>query len=284
MTLTQDATKSTTVTAPEIDQRVRFLDDLQTMEVDFSDFHLETSADVNAVYDRIEERIEASGEDLWFFLIDYSGSRIDPSAWFAFSRRGKALNHAHSMGSVRYDASEATRRQIERAAGTDAFDANLFADRDSALARIAKLPSKRREKIVHVPNHTRDEIAERFVFDAKEQILHIDLSGFVLEHSLDVDQLFDVLEARILDSGRRWYFLINYNDTRIMPGAWVEFAKRGKALNLGGSLGSVRYEAGSETEADIRLRAESQGFRPNIRNTRAEALERIAELKAAAGH
>ena len=45
------------------------------------------------------------------------------------------------------------------------------------------------------------------------------------------------------------------------------------------SLGSVRFAAGSETETDIRLRAETGGFRPNIRNTRAEALERIEEMK-----
>ena len=59
----------------------------------------------------------------------------------------------------------------------------------------------------------------------------------------------------------------------------MEYAARGKALNEAGSLGSVRYAPGSETETDIRLRAESGGFRPNIRNTREEALDRIAELK-----
>ena len=53
-------------------------------------------------------------------------------------------------------------------------------------------------------------------------------------------------------------------------------------LNETWSLGSVRYAPGSETETDIRMRAESQGFRPNIRNSRAEALERIAEMKAEA--
>ncbi len=42
----------------------------------------------------------------------------------------------------------------------------------------------------------------------------------------------------------------------------------------------MRYAAGSETEAEIRLRAESQDFRPNIRNTREEALERIDEMRA----
>jgi hypothetical protein len=44
----------------------------------------------------------------------------------------------------------------------------------------------------------------------------------------------------------------------------------------------VRYALGSETETDIRLRAESGGTRPNIRNTVEEAWERIEELKVAA--
>ena len=65
-----------------------------------------------------------------------------------------------------------------------------------------------------------------------------------------------------------------------MPPAWVRYAHRGKRLNEGASLGTVRYAAGSEAEADIRLRAESQGFRPNIRNTREEALERIEEMRS----
>jgi len=282
MTLTGQTAKSTGLSTDRIDARIHFLSDLQVMEVDFSDIHLGTSADVNAFYDRIEERIDGTGEDLWFFLVNYSRSRIDPAAWFAFSRRGKTLNHAHSMGSVRFDASPEKKRQIERAAGTESFDANLFADRDSALQRLKGLPSKRIRKIHHVANHTPDEIAARVAFDAAAGIMEIDLSNFVLEHSLDVDMLYDHLEERITATGRRWYFLVNYNDTRIMPAAWVQFAKRGKALNQGGALGSVRYEAGSETEADIRLRAESQGFRPNIRNTREAALDRIAELKAEA--
>ena len=42
----------------------------------------------------------------------------------------------------------------------------------------------------------------------------------------------------------------------------------------------MRYAAGSETEADIRLRAQTQGFRPNIRNTRQEALDLIEDLRA----
>ena len=115
-----------------------------------------------------------------------------------------------------------------------------------------------------------------------DEIMEIDLSDLTLFHSRDVDDLYDCLQDRIETSGRRWYFLVNYNNCRIMPEAWVQFAKRGKDLNIGGALGSVRYETGSETEDEIRLRAESQGFRPNVRNTRDEALDRIAEMKAEA--
>ncbi len=270
------------LTLEEIDRRIHFLDDLAIMEADFSDLHLATSAEVNMFYDRLEERIGETGEDLWFFLVNYSRSRIDPGAWFAFSRRGKTLNMAHSMGSVRFDASEETRRQIERDAKTEAFDPNLFADRDSAIERLKSLPSKRLKKIVHVPNYTRADFEPRVKFLPEDEIMDIDVSEFTMHHSRDVDDFIDYLQERIEATGRRWYFLINYNNAHILPEAWVQWAKRGKELNLGGSLGTVRYEAGSLTEADIRLRAETQGFRPNIRNTREEALERIAEMKAEA--
>ena len=266
----------------DYNSRIRFHEDLQIMEVDLSNVHLFDSADVNTLYDQIEQRVGETGEDQWFFLINYSGSRIDPAAWIAFSRRGKLLNIAHSMGTVRCDASEETRRQIERDAGTEKFDANLFADRDSAIDRLKSLPSKRRRKVVHKPSYTLADFEPRVSFIEEVEIMDIDLTGLRLRHSRDVNDLIDYLERRIEETGRRWFFLINYSDCRIEPGAWVQWARRGKELNLGGSLGTVRYETGSQTETDIRLRAESQGFRPNIRRTRDGALARINELRAEA--
>lgn len=253
------------------------------MEVSFADLALNTSADVNAFYDRIEERIDQTGEDKWFFLVNYNGTRIDTAAWFAFSRRGRALNKAYSMGSVRFDASEETRAQIERDAGTEAFDPNLFADRASAIARLRELPSQRRDRIVHVPSFTRADLNWRIEFLPELDVMEVDFSHMSFEHSRDVNDVYDFIDEQIAATGRKWYFLVNYEDSRIQAPAWVQYARRGKALNQSWSLGSVRYAPGSETEADIRLRAESQGFRPNIRNTRAEALERIAEMKAEAG-
>ncbi|MEL6168867.1 MAG: hypothetical protein AAFR35_09245 [Pseudomonadota bacterium] len=265
-----------------LDRRITFDLNREIMEIDLSGLHFFDKSDVNTFYDRVEDRIRDTSEIHWFFLIDYSGTRIDPEAWIAWSRRGKVVNKAHSMGTVRVDASPETRAQIERAAGTDAFDPNLFSDRDAAVRRLATLPSTRVHQTVHVPSYPSEEHARRIVFLPEDEIMEVDFHDFVFHHRRDVDDFYDEAERRIMATGRKWYFLINYNNCRIEPAAWVEFARRGKELNIGGSLGSVRYAAGSETEADIRLRASSQGFRPNIRNTRTEALERIAEMKAEA--
>ena len=277
--MTEEAS-TTAVSDAELDHRIVFHDDIQTMEADFSDFEFDSSQLVNRMYDRLEARIAETGEDKWFFLVNLNGTRIDPVAWTAYSRRGKALNMAHSMGSVRFDASDVTRRQIERAANTEAFDPNLFSDRDAAIARIRELPSTRRKRLVHEQNYTMADFVRRVTFNEEKVIMDVDFSHFTFHHSRDVNEFYDYLEDRIIESDRRWFFLVNMNGCQILPGAWIQYAHRGKRLNEAGSLGSVRYAAGSETEADIRLRAETAGFRPNIRNTREEALELIEELRA----
>lgn len=282
MSITLTPGAPATITADDIDARLALLADDQILDIDLSDLTLENSADANLLYDRLEARIAETGEPLWFFLINYKGTRIEPGAWFAYTRRGKDLNLAHSMGTVRYDATEDTRRQIERSAGTDNFDPNLFADRNDAIARLKSMPSKRETPIVHVPNYTPDEFRRRVHFLDEVQIMDVDFSNITFAHSRDVNDCYDAIDALVADTGRKWYFLVNYENTRIYSEAWIQYAARGKALNERASLGSVRYAPGSETETDIRLRAESGGFRPNIRNTREEALARIDEMKAEA--
>ncbi len=274
-----------TDTAPVLDRaaldaRITFHEELQIMEVDFNDVHFPDSATVNAFYDRLEARIAATGEEKWFFLVNLNGTRIDPAAWTAYSRRGRALNLAHSMGSVRFDASEETKRQILRAANTEAFDPNLFSDRTAAIARIAEMPSTRRARVTHDPTYTTADFVRRIRFDPETVVMDVDFSHFTFHHSRDVNDFYDHIEERIRATDRRWFFLVNLNGCEILPAAWVQYAHRGKRLNEAASLGSARYAAGSETEEDIRLRAESQGFRPNIRNTRTEALALIEEMRA----
>lgn len=264
----------------ELDRRIAFHDDLQIMEADFSGFHFDTSATVNRFYDRLEERIAQTGEKLWFFLVNLNGARIDPDAWIAYSRRGKALNLAHSMGSVRFDASPETARQILRDANTEAFDPNLCASREAALDRLRALPGKRRTRTPQQPNYRPEDFVRRIAFDADTSVMEVDFSHFTFHHSRDVDDFYDHIEARLAATGRKWFFLVNLNDCQILPAAWVQYALRGKKVNEAFSLGSARFAANAETETDIRLRAQTQGFRPNIRNTRAEALALIGDMRA----
>ena len=269
----------TDLTNETFDPRIRFHEDLQIMEADFSNFNFSSSAVVNAFYDRLEDRISATGEEKWFFLVNLCGTRIDSSAWIAYSRRGRDLNMAFSQGSVRFDASEETRRQIERAANTEAFDPNLFSNRDAAIERIKSLPSNRKAKSTQTSNHTPEDIRSRISFDDAATIMNVDFSNFAFHHSRDVNDVYDHIEERVKETDRKWFFLVNLENCQIMPKAWVQYAHRGKMLNIAASLGSVRFAPGSETEEEIRLRAESQDFRPNLFNTREDAIERIAEMR-----
>ncbi|MGH1416517.1 MAG: hypothetical protein ACRBB0_23705 [Pelagimonas sp.] len=265
----------------EFANRLRFHHDLETLEADFSDFRFCDQSVVNRFYDFIEDSIAQSGHRHWFFLVNLHGLQIDQSAWPAYASRAKALNIAHSMGTVRFDASFETAKRIADAAKTEHFDPNLLSDREAAIARITKLPSRRKGRSGNMPNHTEEDLARRISFNTEEDLLEADFSGFTLYHSRDVNDLYDHIHKRIDASGRdTWYFLINYDGCTIEPGAWVQFAHRGKLLNKAHSLGTIRYAPGSETKADIRMRAESQDVRPNVRNSREEALARIAELKA----
>ena len=269
----------TDLTNDTFDPRIRFHEDLQIMEADFSNFNFSSSAVVNAFYDRLEDRISATGEEKWFFLVNLCGTRIDSSAWIAYSRRGHDLNMAFSQGSVRFDASEETRRQIERAANTEAFDPNLFSNRDAAIERIKSLPSNRKAKSTQTSNHTPEDIRSRISFDDAATIMNVDFSNFAFHHSRDVNDVYDHIEERVKETDRKWFFLVNLENCQIMPKAWVQYAHRGKMLNIAASLGSVRFAPGSETEEEIRLRAESQDFRPNLFNTREDAIERIAKMR-----
>ena len=81
----------------DMDSRITFHDADKIMEADFSNIRFESTRGVNAFYDRLEDRIRATGETLWFFLVNLNGSRIESEAWTSYSLRGRALYMAHSM-------------------------------------------------------------------------------------------------------------------------------------------------------------------------------------------
>ena len=122
----------------DYDARIGFHDDFQIMEVDFSHMTFETPDQVNAFYDRVEERIATTGKK-WYFLVNYENCKIEQSAWVAFGYRGKKVNMASSLGTVRFNARPDTADTIEAKAKNEDFDPNLFRTRKAALARLMQL-------------------------------------------------------------------------------------------------------------------------------------------------
>ena len=263
-----------------IDHRITVLEGPQIVEIVFQGLYFHTSADVNAFYDHVEKRIHDTGESQWFFMVNTQDYRIDGEAWFAFTRRGRDLNEAHGMKTVRYDASPETRTQIARAKGTDRENPNLFGTRDDAFEHLKALPSKRRERLMHSPNFHKSEFLRRLSFDHDQGILHVDLSGMRFAHSRDVNDVHNWMEEAIRATRHKWWVLFNYEGTRIDSPAWVQFSLRADAFNDTYAMATVRYAMGAETETDKRLRYEAKSTRPNIRNTREDGLARLEELRA----
>lgn len=119
----------------------------------------------------------------------------------------------------------------------------------------------------------------RITFHHDLEIMEVDFSDFVFSDSNDVNTVYDAIEGLIAKTKRKWYFMVNYRDTRIDPDAWFQYAVRGKDINIASSLGSVRFDPREPTRAEIMKRAKSENFNPNLVSTRDEAVERILVMK-----
>jgi branched-chain amino acid transport system ATP-binding protein len=126
-----------------LESRVSFLDGIETMEVDFTDFAFTDPQIVDAFYDVIDERAAATGKR-WYFLVIYNGCTIAPSAWERFASRGKRANITYGLGSVRVGPTIDTREHIREQAGREMFRANIFDTRDQAMVALGEM-RKRRE-------------------------------------------------------------------------------------------------------------------------------------------
>ena len=108
----------------------------------------------------------------------------------------------------------------------------------------------------------RPEIDERFAgriaFDADTGLADLDFSDFEFNASALVNAFHDAIEAAANATGRRWVFLVDMNQCRVWPEAWVAFAHRGKKLSMNFSTGVLRYgdagDYGSRDEAAVALK------------------------------
>ena len=114
-------------------EHIRFLDDLDIVEIDFAGLEFNSSTTVNDFFDAVEKRVEATGRR-WYFLVNYGGYSVWPEAWVAFAHRGKRLNVTCSCGTVRYDESAG-----DPAEGSREPDPMFLGTREAALARIEQM-------------------------------------------------------------------------------------------------------------------------------------------------
>ena len=274
------------MTGTSFADRIKFLKDDQVMDVDFSNLTFESSGPVNEFYDEVDRRIVETGEK-WFFLVNYHELHIMLEASITFAHRGKKTNLAYSLGSARYAASPDMRETIKERSTVENFDPNLHDTRDEALAHLRGLRAKYSPEefakliVLDEPVPTRS-FDDRIIFHADLGIMEADFSDLAFERSRDVDGFYDVLEQKLADTGRRWYFLVNYRNCTIEPEAWVAFANRGKRANLAYSNGSVRFDTSRETEASILEDAKREDFEPNLFSNRDDAIKRIVAMQRAA--
>jgi len=123
-------------------QRLVFHESMETVEVDFSGMTFTTPAEVDAIYDEIDQRATATRRR-WYFLVIYTDCVITPEAWPEFANRGKKANIDYGLGSVRVGASAATRTAIREDASRAMFRANIFETRDQALFALAEMRKRR---------------------------------------------------------------------------------------------------------------------------------------------
>lgn len=118
--------------------RVHVLDEMETIEIDFSDFAFKSTKIVNDFYDVIERIVDETRRD-WYFVVNYGDCSIWPEAWVAFAHRGKRINVTHSLGTVRYASRDDAEDGGQTDFRSDSYDPNLFESREAAFAKIEEM-------------------------------------------------------------------------------------------------------------------------------------------------
>ena len=267
----------------DFEGRLEFHADTDVMEVDFSELTFRVPSDVHLVYDEVERQLESRGKK-WFFLVNYRQCKIMSEAWIAFAHRGKVVNIGYSLGSARFAAETEVGSEILERSREEKFDPNLFGSREEALSYLAEQKShipaaELKERLVPTPVSGGESFESRITFHDDLEIMEVDFSNISFATSASVNEIYDEITRQISKTDKSWYFMVNYADTEILPEAWYTWSERGKKLNADYSLGTVRFDPREETRQKILKRARADEFNPNLVATRADALDRIEELR-----
>ena len=120
---------------------------------------------------------------------------------------------------------------------------------------------------------------DRIVFHDALQTVEVDLSGARFVSAADADAFYDEVDRRLVETGRRWYFLVNYTDCTLAPEAWDRYSSRGKETNITHGLGTVRVVPSPALRETIREQAGREMFRANMYATRDQAMLALGEMR-----
>jgi len=128
--------------------RIKILEGLEVLDVDFSNMKFTTGEEIDAFYDEVDRLLEATGRR-WYFLVNYTNCTITDEAWDHFGDRGKHSNVTYGLGTVRFGMSASARQAIRERAMLAQFRANVFETREEALMAVGEL--RRRHEVTGVP-------------------------------------------------------------------------------------------------------------------------------------
>jgi branched-chain amino acid transport system ATP-binding protein len=128
--------------------RIRIIEAIEALEVDFSNIAFMSKDDIDEFYDDVDRLLGATGRR-WYFLVDYTGCTIADDVWDHFGERGKHSNITYGLGTVRFGLSDSTRQAIRTHAMLTQFRANVFDTREEALAALGDL--RKRHAVTGLP-------------------------------------------------------------------------------------------------------------------------------------
>jgi branched-chain amino acid transport system ATP-binding protein len=128
--------------------RIKILEGLEVLDVDFSNMKFTTGEEIDAFYDEVDRLLEATGRR-WYFLVNYTNCTITDEVWNHFGDRGKHSNITYGLGAVRFGMSASARQAIRERAMLAQFRANVFETREEALMAVGEL--RKRHEITGVP-------------------------------------------------------------------------------------------------------------------------------------
>ena len=138
--------------------RIKVIDALEVLDVDFSNMTFTTKAEIDTFYDEVDRLLEAT-KRRWYFLVNYTDCTIADEVWDHFGDRGKHSNVTYGLGTVRFGVSALTRQTIRERAMQARFRANVFETREEALVALGELRKRREvtgvpatEALLHVEN------------------------------------------------------------------------------------------------------------------------------------